>query len=49
MFYLGPWLDLHIPILCSILGFVYASAVACVLALLRSRKIRLEETTVKHR
>ena len=49
MFYLGPWLDLHIPILCSILGFVYSSAVACVIALLRSRKIRLEETTVKHR
>ena len=44
MFYLGPWFDLQIPALYSILGFVYSSIVACVLALLRSRKIYLEES-----
>lgn len=49
-FCLGPWPNnIKIPVVCAVVCFVYASAVACVLALLRSRKIRLEETTVKHR
>ena len=47
MFYLGPWLDLHIPVLSSILGFVYSFVVACVIALIRSRKIYLEESGSK--
>ena len=49
MFYLGPWLDLHIPILCSILGIVYSSTVACVIALLRSRKVYRENIMAKKR
>jgi hypothetical protein len=49
MFYLGPWLDLHIPVLCSLVGFVYSFSVACVIALLRSRKIYQEETKPKKR
>ena len=49
-FCLGPWANnIKIPVVCAVVCFVYASAVACVLALLRSRKIRLEETTVKRR
>ena len=44
MFYLGPWLDLHIPGLSATIGFVYSFAIACVLALIRSRKIHLEES-----
>ena len=45
MFCLGPWAGvIHIPVVCSVPCFVYASAVACILAMLRSRKIYQEET-----
>ncbi len=44
MFCLGPWIEIYLPVLCSVLCFVYASAVACILAMLRSRKIYQEET-----
>ncbi len=47
VFCLGPWSDIHLPVVCSILCFVYASAVASVLAMLRSRKIYQEELNAK--
>lgn len=47
MFFLGPWLDLHIPALCAIIGSVYSVALACVLAIIRSRKIYREELNAK--
>lgn len=43
MFFLGPWLYLHIPALCAIIGSVYSIAVACIVAIIRSRKIYLKE------
>ena len=33
------WVEMPVPILRSVLAFMYASAIACGLALLRSRKI----------
>jgi hypothetical protein len=49
-FCLGPWAGvIHIPVVCSVLCFVYASAVACVLAMLRSRKVSQEDTMAKKR
>ncbi len=49
MFCLGPWVDIYIPVVCSILCFVYASAVASVLAMLRSHKVYREETSTRKR
>ena len=43
-FCLGPWVAIYLPVLCSVLCFVYASAVACILAMLRSRKVYQEDT-----
>ena len=49
-FCLGPWAGvIHIPVVCSVLCFVYASAVACVLAMLRSHKIHQEDTMPQKR
>ncbi len=43
-FCLGPWPNnIKIPVVCAVVCFVYASTVACVLAMLRSRKIYQEE------
>ncbi len=49
MFCLGPWMALEIPVLRSIVAFVYSAAVICLLAVLRSRKIHQEESLTKKR
>ena len=47
MFFLGPWLALHIPALCAMIGSVYSIAVACIVAVIRSRKIYRDERNAK--
>ncbi len=47
MFCLGPWMVIKIPVLRSVIAFVYSATVLCLLALLRSRKIHEEENLKK--
>ena len=47
MFCLGPWMSLDIPVLRSIVAFVYSAAVVCLLTVLRSRKIIEAEVSSK--
>ena len=43
------WAEIPVPILRSVLAFVYASVVACGLALLRSRKIHKDDLAAEAR
>ena len=43
------WAEIPVPILRSVLAFVYASVVACSLALLRSRKIHKDDLAAEAR
>jgi hypothetical protein len=49
MFPIGPFMLLPIPVLRSVICFVYASVVLCVLTLLRSRKIHQNDLTAEVR
>ncbi len=46
-FCLSPWMTLKIPGLRSLIAFTYSATVICLLAILRSRKIHQEETSIK--
>jgi len=48
-FFLGPWFELKIPVVRSILAFSYSAMVVCLLAILRSRKIYQEEVLAKNK
>lgn len=43
------WVEMPVPILRSVLAFMYASAIACGLALLRSRKIYQDDLAAEAR
>ena len=49
MFPIGPFMLLPIPVLRSVICFVYASVVLCVLTLLRSRKIHRNDLAAEVR
>ena len=46
-FFMGPWMALDIPVLRAVIAFVYSSAMVCLLAVLRSRKIYLQKLWIK--
>ena len=45
----GPWILFEKPILCTVLSIGYSFTVACVIALVRSRKIYVEKQILKHK
>jgi len=45
----GPWILFEKPILCTLISFAYSFIVACVIALVRSRKIYVEKANLKAR
>lgn len=47
MFCFGLWMGIPVPVLRSIVAFAYASAVVCLLAVLRSWKIHRERLFIK--
>ena len=46
-FFMGPWMALNVPVLRAVVAFVYSSALVCLLAVLRSRRIHQEKLWVK--
>ena len=46
-FFMGPWMGLSIPVLRAVIAFVYSSAMVCLLAVLRSRKIYWQKLWIK--
>ena len=46
-FCIGPWVNMTIPVLRSVIAFVYSAVIVCLLAVLRSRKIFQNETEAK--
>lgn len=46
-FCIGPWINIPVPVLRSVIAFVYAAAITCLLAVLRSRKIHQNESLAK--
>ncbi len=49
MFCIGPFVGIPLPIVGSLLAFVYSSVVVCALALIRSRTVYLEASSRMHR
>lgn len=46
-FFMGPWMGLNVPVVRAFVAFAYSSALVCLLAVLRSRKIYLEKLWIK--
>ena len=46
-FCIGPWINMTIPVLRSVIAVAYSAAVTCLLAVLRSRKVYLDESGAK--
>ena len=46
-FFMGPWMELNIPVLRAVVAFVYSSALVCLLAVLLSRRIHQEKLWIK--
>lgn len=46
-FCIGPWVNMTIPVLRSVIAFVYSAVIVCLLAVLRSRKVYQDESTAK--
>ena len=46
-FCIGPWVNMTIPVLRSVIAVVYSAVIICLLAVLRSRKIFQNETEAK--
>ncbi len=46
-FFMGPWMKLSVPVLRAVIAFVYSSAMVCLLAILRGRKIYVEKLWIE--
>ena len=46
-FCIGPWINMTVPVLRSVVAVVYSTVIVCLLAILRSRKIYQDDTTAK--
>ena len=46
-FCIGPWINMTVPVLRSVVAVVYSAVIVCLLAILRSRKIYQDDTTAK--
>ena len=46
-FCMGPWVNMTIPVLRSVIAVVYSAVIVCLLAVLRSRKIFQDDSTAK--
>ncbi len=46
-FCMGPWVNMTIPVLRSVIAVVYSAVIVCLLAVLRSRKVYQDETEAK--
>lgn len=46
-FFMGPWMGMNVPVLRAIIAFAYSSALVCLLAVLRSRRIHQEKLWIK--
>lgn len=46
-FCMGPWVNMTIPVLRSVIAVVYSAVIVCLLAVLRSRKIYRDESVAK--
>lgn len=47
LFCLGPWMAMKIPVLRTVIAFVYSSSLVCALAVLKSRKIHRDKLSAK--
>ena len=46
-FCIGPWINMAVPVLRSVVAVVYSAVIVCLLAILRSRKIYQDDTNAK--
>ncbi len=46
-FCIGPWINMTIPVLRSVIAVVYSAVIVCLLAVLRSRKIVQDDSSAK--
>ncbi|MBQ2255701.1 MAG: hypothetical protein II330_02455, partial [Clostridia bacterium] len=46
-FCMGPWVNMTIPVLRSVIAVVYSAVIVCLLAVLRSRKVYQDESVAK--
>ena len=46
-FCIGPWINMTVHVLRSVIAVVYSAVIVCLLAVLRSRKIFQNETEAK--
>ena len=46
-FCIGPWINMTVPVLRSVVAVVYSAVIVCLLAILRSRKIYQDDTNAK--
>ncbi len=46
-FCLGPWINMTIPVLRSVIAFAYSAGIVCLLAVLRSKRIYRDESSAK--
>lgn len=47
LFFLGPWMAMKIPVLRTVIAFVYSASLVCALAVLKSRKIHRDKISAK--
>ena len=46
-FCIGPWINIPVPVLRSVIAFAYSAGIVCLLAVLRSKKIYKDEYSAK--